>query len=571
MYALGRYLTADIEYVARQELIRVLVYALLFFAILNNLHRQEAMQAISLTLVFLAMAISFYAIFQFLTGSDRVWHLMKGYPRRGSGTFISPNHLGGFLEMILPLALAYTLASRVQPVVKVLLGYASLVILAGIGVTLSRGSWVSTAGALSLLFGVLLFHRSHRLPALVLLVVLAAAGVYFMKQSPFVQGRLKQLVAQKAAGAEGRTDLWPPAIRLWRENVWWGVGPAHFDYRFGQYRPEASQARPDRVHNDYLNTLVDWGAAGAALVASAWVLLGLGVLKTWPFVRSTPRDLGKKKDSNKFAFVLGGSIGLAAILIHSAVDFNMHVEANAILVVTIMALLASHLRFATERYWLAAGAPLKALATSLVLAGLVYLGAQTWRQAAESVWLGRASLASFRSPAQVAGFKRAFDVEPRNAETALAIGEALWTQSGEGGTNYRALATEAMTWFARSSQLNRWDPRPELDYGACLDWLERKTESGPFFSRAEQLDPNNYFTVATIGKHYADLGDYAAAKPWFERSLRLVAKDNLIASNYLDISQRRLMEGATNDLRRQLLEAATNSIRPQWEAPVATP
>ena len=74
VYAIVRYLTADIEYVARQELIRILVYAFLFFAILNNLHRQESTQIISCTLVFLAMAISFYAIYQFLTHSNWVWH-----------------------------------------------------------------------------------------------------------------------------------------------------------------------------------------------------------------------------------------------------------------------------------------------------------------------------------------------------------------------------------------------------------------------------------------------------------------------------------------------------------------
>src|ERR1035438_4573135 len=46
LYAIGRYLKADIEYVARQEMIRALIYAFLFFAILNNLHRQESMQNI---------------------------------------------------------------------------------------------------------------------------------------------------------------------------------------------------------------------------------------------------------------------------------------------------------------------------------------------------------------------------------------------------------------------------------------------------------------------------------------------------------------------------------------------
>ena len=63
VYAVIRYFTADIEYAARQECIHVLVYAFLFFAILNHLHRQESMQIISLTLVFLAMAISCYAVF----------------------------------------------------------------------------------------------------------------------------------------------------------------------------------------------------------------------------------------------------------------------------------------------------------------------------------------------------------------------------------------------------------------------------------------------------------------------------------------------------------------------------
>src|SRR5262249_6464346 len=76
VYVIGRYVKADIEYVARLELLHVLVYAFLFFAILNNLQRQETIQIISFTLMFLAMGISFYALYQFVTGSDRVWTLL---------------------------------------------------------------------------------------------------------------------------------------------------------------------------------------------------------------------------------------------------------------------------------------------------------------------------------------------------------------------------------------------------------------------------------------------------------------------------------------------------------------
>src|SRR5258708_32661618 len=108
------------------------------------------------------MAISFYAIYQFLANSNRVWHLTKPYPHRGTGTYINPNHLGGLLEALLPLALGYTVAGRLKPLTKVLIGYAGLTILAGILVTVSRGSWGSCLLALLRFFTVLLFHPTYR-------------------------------------------------------------------------------------------------------------------------------------------------------------------------------------------------------------------------------------------------------------------------------------------------------------------------------------------------------------------------------------------------------------------------
>ena len=250
--------------------------------------------------------------------------------------------------------------------------------------------------------------------------------------------------------------LWRAAIQVWQENVWWGVGPAHYDYRFRQFRPVEIQLRPYWAHNDYLNALAEWGVVGTTLVASAWVLLGLGVLKTWPAVRSSPRDLGPDRGSNKFALVIGASIGLAAILAHSVVDFNMHIPANAILAIALMALVSSCLRFATERYWVTVRTWGKLVASVVLLAGVVYLGQQGWHHATEYVWLKRAAGAPSFSPAQAACLKKAFAADPMNAETACAIGEAFRMQSSEGGDNYPQLAEQAIEWFDRSIKLNPW-------------------------------------------------------------------------------------------------------------------
>ena len=114
-YAVGRYLTAEVEFLARQELIRVIVYAVIFFAVLNNLHRQETTHIVGLTLIFVAMAMSLYAIYQFLTASDYAWNLLKpeGYRKRGSGPFLCPNNLAGYLAMVLPLAVTFTVTGQI--------------------------------------------------------------------------------------------------------------------------------------------------------------------------------------------------------------------------------------------------------------------------------------------------------------------------------------------------------------------------------------------------------------------------------------------------------------------------
>ncbi len=298
-YAIGRYWQAGIEYAARQELIRILVYAALFFAVLNNLHRQESTQIITLTLVFLGMGISFYAGWQMLLKTQRVWWLPTAYPGRGSGTFGYPNALAGFLEMLLPLGLSYMLIGRLSHVTKILLGYASMVIIAGIGFTLSRGGWLVTAAVLAVFCGVLLLHRDYRVQAVVMLIALALAGAVLFPRAQAARRRFEKTFSSGQPD-DLRLAIWRAAFQMWQDHFWWGVGPAHFDYEFRRYRPVEVQLRPYRAHNDYLNLAVDWGVAGVALVGGVWAAVGWGVLRSWGWVRGGGTILpGKRAGSSR--------------------------------------------------------------------------------------------------------------------------------------------------------------------------------------------------------------------------------------------------------------------------------
>jgi O-antigen ligase len=115
-------------------------------------------------------------------------------------------------------------------------------------VTFSRGGWVAVTMALLVLLGILVFHRNHRLPALLLLVILAGGGTVFVTNY-----LSKTLSYMRRVGAPGETaelnlevrlDIWTAAEQMWRDHFWWGVGPAHYDYRFPGKFPGESRPCP---------------------------------------------------------------------------------------------------------------------------------------------------------------------------------------------------------------------------------------------------------------------------------------------------------------------------------------
>jgi tetratricopeptide (TPR) repeat protein len=267
-------------------------------------------------------------------------------------------------------------------------------------------------------------------------------------------------------------------------------------------------------------------------------------MKTWPHVRRGENDFGNSQ-SNRFAFFLGALCGLAALAVHSFMDFNLHIPANVLMGVLLLGLLTSNVRYATENFWVRLRLPLKIGLTSvlgLLTAGLL---AQEWRGAGEVVWLARAAQLPDFSPERVAALEKAFAFEPQNFQTAYEIGEFYRTQSLNGGPDYAALGQKALDWYARGIALNPHDAYSYLRTGMCLDWLGQKQKSWPYYAAAESRDPNGYFTVANLGWHFVQTGDYAAALECFDRSLKLESHENEIARNYQVICRQKLADRAS--------------------------
>ncbi|HEV2452645.1 MAG TPA: O-antigen ligase family protein, partial [Verrucomicrobiae bacterium] len=476
------------------------------------------------------------------------WNEISPYLGRATGTYISPNNFSCFLEMTMPVALAFLLAGRVKAVTRVWLCYALLTMGVALAMTFSRGGWVAAGVGMIAVLGALLCHRKHRLAAFIVIVAMSAGLAFFvinyLSHDILYLERVKSLGTSDNRDLRDRGELWKAAERMWMDDFWFGVGPAHYDYRFRQYRPADVQARPDRAHNDYLNLLADWGAIGGIIVLGGILAFGGGLIKSWKAVSPDEKEAGRGM-SNRFAFYVGASGALMALMAHSFVDFNLHIPANALIGVVFLALLAGQLRFATPDFRTAPNLIARITLFLILAGGIVYFGLQGYARAQATIWQARADNLNLPFLERASYLERAYAAEPKDFQTAYDIAELYRLQSFQGGEDYETLAETAIEWYAKAIKLDPFDGYAELGYGMCLDWLDEHDKAGPYYSRAEALDPNGYFTMANVGWHYIQAGDYAAARVCLWRSIRLEPGTNPIAFSYWDIVQDQLARQAS--------------------------
>jgi Tfp pilus assembly protein PilF len=440
--------------------------------------------------------------------------------------------------MMLPVALAYTITGRYKPLTKVFLGYAALVILAGVGVSVSRGGYLAVGASLVVFFVIMLWNRDFRIPALAILVLLLAGGSLFGFRSWQTQKRFEAL-----ENTNIRLKYWGPAVEIWKQEFWFGSGAQSFDWRYRPWRFWHLQGRPMYVHNDYLNTLTEYGTTGGIIVGSALLLLGWGVLRSWKFVRRTS-DIGTKP-SNRSAVVFGCAVGLLAMAFHSVADFNMHIPANAMIAVILMAILASHIRYATEKFWINPGILGRFLGSIILAAAATYMTVQT-------VKIGRQThlLAKYLKPLtfeqRVELLKKAYAIDPKNGAVTLELGELLRKQGWNENKGEKYIQ-DAIAWFEKGVQLNRWNPFNYINIGMCYHWLTEHEKATPYFEKAIALDPKGYHVLAMYGWHKMQLGDFQAAEKYLKDSVASTwFLEQHEAREWLEFVQRSLAEQAVS-------------------------
>lgn len=510
---------APVSAPARQQTAQVIVYGALFFLVLHNFNRRDSATIASMTVIAVGFAVAVAAVVQYTTHPATIWGVARAgqYLRRASGTFLNPNNMAGYLAMIVPLALGFAIMGRRPAVTNVLLAYAALAMMAAIGISLSRGGILATALGLALFCVLLFLQRDFWVPAIITLVCLVTLGILCLTQVNSIQKRMGQIFSGDKV-EDQRVFYWQAALRLFDEHKLWGAGPGQFDAEFPSVRPPQVQNRPQFVHNEYLNLLCEWGAAGAIIVGATIGLLFAGAAKTWKILRPGQNELGSAR-GDRTAFIFGASLGLIALLLHCVVDFNLHMPAVAITAVTLMALLTGTRRFSTERFWKNPRRHGKILLMFVVAGLAIFLGAQAVRSGMAAWWRQEADRPSASGEQILACLQKAHAWAPDNYVVDCALGEYWWALSAQGNSEWQPQATNALVWYGRALAADPFDGFSATRCGMCLDWLGETNEAESYFARAAKNDPNSAFVAMEEGRHYAALGDVDKARHWLYLSM----------------------------------------------------
>jgi O-antigen ligase len=299
-----------------------LSYGILCFLSVQVLRRTSHVRI--LTIAFSAYGF-LLALFAMLQGSGTSQLYWLRTPRMGGwiyGPYVNHNHYAGLMEMLLPIPLVFCLMREARGHKRVAAGIAAALMASTIFLSGSRGGMVAFVIQMGLLSAIVFWRQKSRKVSLALASFLVLGlGLILILGGSELAKRLATIHAETRTEMSGGTRLTidRDALKMFvaKPVTGWGLGA--FPTVYPQFRSFASNFFINEAHNDYLQLLVEMGALGfAVMLWFLWTLYRNGVrkLKNWP------------EDTNG-ALALATLLGATGILVHSLVDFNLQIPANA--------------------------------------------------------------------------------------------------------------------------------------------------------------------------------------------------------------------------------------------------
>jgi O-antigen ligase len=309
-------------YLTKIELLKWGAYILLFFLTFESFRTVEQVKRFVWFLIILSFFVSLFGIVQHFTFNGRLYWSLRLWPdAEPFGPFVNRDDFAGFIELTAPLGLALLLFRAWRREHLTLLFLFTIVPIGALILSASRGGIIGFVFEFVLLVFLSRARRIGRKQLLGATALALVAGIFivWLGVSEAIQ-RFEQLTPEEIS-RDLRVSMYRDTWHIFIHHPWVGTGLGTLRAVYPRYASFYNGLIVDHAHNDYLELLADTGLAGG-LCGLAFVILlfwrGFG-------------NLGAGESRMSRALYAGTLVGCAGLLVHSLVDFNLHIPSNALI------------------------------------------------------------------------------------------------------------------------------------------------------------------------------------------------------------------------------------------------
>jgi O-antigen ligase len=316
-------------YVTKYEALQYVSYGIVLLIAAECVRKEDTRRIFALVMIVFGALYAFFALAQQLTSNGKIfWTHSPRFHGLGAiyGSYVNRNHYAGLIEMLVPIPLVVAFGHMLKGGKRALVAFCAVLMATTIFLSGSRGGMI--AFVLEVVLFPVLTLRARRSPRVALgsvaVCVLILALLAFLGKGQ-VLGRLGDLEDGS------RLKMTKDCLTMFFDRPLWGWGLGTFPTVYPPYRSFYTNLFINEAHNDYAQLLVETGVFGFGLML-------------WFLVRVYRHGL---PTSRRWEFTWGGALSLAAllgctgILVHSFVDFNLQIPANAAFFYVLCALAAS--------------------------------------------------------------------------------------------------------------------------------------------------------------------------------------------------------------------------------------
>ncbi|MGH9566803.1 MAG: O-antigen ligase family protein, partial [Candidatus Angelobacter sp.] len=329
------------RYATYSDAMLYIAYGLLCFVIVQTLRRTSHLRHLAIVVSAFGFAVALFAVLQSASSQDKLYWLIT--PHNGGwvyGPYVNHNHYAGLMEMLIPVPLVLAFSHFVRGVGKRLAIIAAAVMTATLFLSGSRGGMIAFLVELAVLALFLVRQKSKskfRMTwTFILFPLIIACLLAWLGGSEFAN-RVTSIKTETHSEISGgvRMEITRDGLRMFKQKSLLGYGLDTFPEVYPEFKSFYSEVWINEAHDDYLQLLIETGALGFCVML--WFL--------WTMYSQAAKKLNGWTENLNGTLTLAAVLGCTGILVHSFVDFNLHIPANAAIFYTLCTLAAMEPRF----------------------------------------------------------------------------------------------------------------------------------------------------------------------------------------------------------------------------------